>query len=210
MTRIISLGAPTIIRGSKSSQATMTRLPVMEQQLPPESPHYHSLGAGTTALTISADAMDTMNQNDWLLSQLASPPVLLLVALTLGVLANGWIQRMLSGEQGLASFLSDGAGFNKSGFKPLRGDADRAVQSDPLPWLRLPDLDFVEVAGQEQLKKEEFERGQQQQVAAIAELELLRLKMQEQLVLGNIKEADALRQELESAMRESGVQFLED
>jgi len=28
-------------------------------------------------------------------------------------------------------------------------DKDRAVARDPLPWLKLPKLDFVEVAGQE-------------------------------------------------------------
>jgi hypothetical protein len=171
--------------------------------------HLASAEVATTTLTTSA-TMDTLDQHDWMLSQLASPPVLLVIALVLGVLANGWIQRLLSGEQGLGSFLSDGSGFNKSGFKPVRGDEDRAVQSDPLPWLRLPDLDFVEVAGQEQRKKEEYAKGQTNKDDVIAKLEELRLKMKEQFDQGNVKEAEVLRQELESAMKKAGVQFLED
>ena len=53
---------------------------------------------------------------------------------------------MLKGERGLGAFLSDGSGFKKSGFRPLDG-AD--MKTDPLPWLKLPELDFVDVAGQE-------------------------------------------------------------
>lgn len=159
--------------------------------------------------------IDTLDRNDWMLSQLASPATLLIVALTLGILANGWIQRLLSGDQGLGSFLSDGSGFKKSNFKPaVQGDQDRAMQSDPIPWLRLPKLDFVEVAGQEQRGKENYESGRlsqlERQDVVIAKLEHLRLKMKNEVNQGSTKEAEAIRLELESVMKASGVQFFED
>jgi hypothetical protein len=72
------------------------------------------------------------------------------LALSIGIGANVWIQQLLSGDRGLGNFLSDGSGFGRSKFQPLTTkDQDRAVSSDPLPWLRLPKFDFVEVAGQD-------------------------------------------------------------
>jgi hypothetical protein len=149
--------------------------------------------------------VDATEQSGWIISQIASPPLLLLVSLVLGVAANGWIQRLLNGEQGLSSFLSDGSGFNKSKFKPLRSDEDRAVQSDPLPWLRLPQLDFVEVAGHKSRSPRLLDND-----AVVAQLEMLRVRMNEQLAAGNVAEANALRQQMETIMRESNVQFLVD
>jgi hypothetical protein len=72
------------------------------------------------------------------------------LALSIGIGANVWIQQLLSGDRGLGNFLSDGSGFGRSKFQPLTTkDQDRAVSSDPLPWLRLPKFDFVEVAGRD-------------------------------------------------------------
>lgn len=116
------------------------------------------IGSDFVTGTLSvATVVDTMNQSDAILETLASPPILITVAFLLGVVANGWIQRLLSGERGLGSYLSDGKGYNKSKFQPLQGDSDRAVQFDPLPWLKLPQLDFVEVAGQEPRQSSESE-----------------------------------------------------
>jgi hypothetical protein len=145
-----------------------------------------------------------------------SPPLILclvLVALAIGVLANGWISRLLSGDQGLASFLSDGSGYKKSSFKPLQQDSDRAVQSDPLLWLKLPQLDFVEVAGQAPRRRSDQTfpptpdkdsisgaKGESKDEIVIAKLELIRREMQEQLGNGNIQEAERLRTELERLM----------
>lgn len=63
---------------------------------------------------------------------------------------------MLSGDQGLAAFLKDGTGFQKSAFKERKPNpfgknenAPLGSSKDPLPWLKLPTLDFVEVKGQE-------------------------------------------------------------
>jgi hypothetical protein len=152
---------------------------------------------------------------------------LVVIAVTLGILANGWIARLLSGEQGLGSYLSDGSGYNKSAFRPiLKKDMEnRAVQSDPLPWLRLPQVDFVDVAGQERRRLVPLQnRGnsndgppQQQEsdndessMIVIGQLELLRAEMQEQVHLGNTEEARRLRNELERLMKEAGVQFVAD
>jgi len=146
--------------------------------------------------------------------QVASPTVLLVVALALGIAANGWINRLLSGDQGLGSFLSDGSGFNKSGFKPVTGDQDRAASSDPLPWLRLPKLDFVDVAGQEELGREDFEKGRLsgsvQDNQVLVKLESLREKMNQKLADGNVEEALVLRKELEKTMNDNGIQYFKD
>lgn len=167
------------------------------------------IGVHTTATSSSRTqlfaAVEATEQSGWIITQIASPQLLLLVSLVLGVVANGWIQRLLNGEQGLGSFLSDGSGFNKSKFKPLRSDEDRAVQSDPLPWLRLPQLDFVEVAGQESRAPNLRDND-----AVVTQLEMLRVRMNDQLAAGNVAEANALRQQMETIMRESIVQFLVD
>lgn len=171
----------------------------------------HMLPQSTSAWTTATTAVDL---NDYIIVQVASPTVLLVAALVLGIAANGWIQRLLSGDQGLGSFLSDGSGFNKSGFKPVTADEDRAVISDPLPWLRLPRLDFVDVAGQEQLANEDYEKGRlasnQQYNDVLIQLENLRERMNEKLAQGNVEEAKALRKDLENMMKENDIQFFKD
>ena len=163
-------------------------------------------------------------------------PIIVIVALTIGILANGWISRLLSGEQGLGSYLSDGSGYQKSKFQPLKSNDDRAVQGDdPLPWLRLPNLDFVEVAGQKNNNptrqppprapnqrdtttmmtsntKNGTETVTDQNIEnntlALEELELLRLRMQEQLLLGNVGQAEQFKRTLERLMIENNIQFM--
>jgi predicted DNA-binding protein (UPF0251 family) len=148
----------------------------------------------------------------------------------------------------LGSYLSDGSGYNKSKFKPIlpsngattttttqkKYNDDRAVQGDdPLPWLRLPNLDFVEVAGQTNLPQQPrasspYTRTTAKSAAnvpsiartenslgiakedttiALEELELLRLQMQEQVLLGNIEQAMQLQNTLERLMKENNIQF---
>ena len=76
-----------------------------------------------------------------------SPWFLVVLALGIGSTAQGLINKQLEGDQGLGAFLQDGRGYSNSAFRPLLDDQDRAVQQDPLPWLKLPQLDFVEVVG---------------------------------------------------------------
>ncbi|CAJ1959288.1 unnamed protein product [Cylindrotheca closterium] len=101
---------------------------------------------------------------------------------------------MLEGDQGLGAFLKDGAGYNKSGFRqpPKQGGDEKR---DPLPWLQLPKLDFVEVA------------GQQDDSLAFAKLEELRVQMNEQLDLGNMEQASRLKEQLEEVMDAAGIEY---
>jgi hypothetical protein len=125
--------------------------------LAPRRPHH---GVSTTTSTTRRNALfedDTAGSfsSSLFLSNTSDYPLptwaVVVVALTLGIGANVWIQQLLSGDRGLGNFLSDGSGFGRSKFQPLSTkDQDRAVSSDPLPWLKLPQLDFVEVAGQQQ------------------------------------------------------------
>ena len=109
--------------------------------------HYSSLKLQSTV-----DPIDVMND----LPPADSVPIVLIAALIIGFTAQSWINFQLNGERGLGSFLSDGSGFKRSAFRPRSGSGDMSdgtapVSSDPLPWLKLPRLDFVEVAGQEYL-----------------------------------------------------------
>lgn len=90
-----------------------------------------------------------VSSSDTFTSELPSLPITLLAILLL-VASQLFINRMLSGDQGLGAYLKDGRGVGKSSFRPLSmDDKTRAVASDPLPWLKLPKLDYVQVAGQE-------------------------------------------------------------
>lgn len=79
---------------------------------------------------------------------LLSPVVVVLLAAALFFSAQTFINTMLEGDQGLGAFLRDGSGYNRSGYRPNTSD-DEPQSKDPLPWLKLPSLDFVEVAGQD-------------------------------------------------------------
>lgn len=103
---------------------------------------------------------------------------------------------MLEGDQGLGAFLKDGSGYNKSGFRKAAGKTERG--EDPLPWLKLPQLDFVEVAGQP---------NRQQDQALLEQLESLRGQMNEQLEQGKVLEATTLRNELEALMKDAGIEY---
>lgn len=120
-------------------------------------------------------------------------PLVLMVALFLGFAANGWISQLLNGKDdksGLGAFLKDGSGYNRSGF--AMQDFDRAVQNDPLPWLKLPTFEFVEVAGQE--KPEDS-------------LERLRFDLNAAVENGDIIEAKRIERQLEDIMMTIGVKF---
>lgn len=129
-------------------------------------------------------------------------PVLLIAAVGLLVAAQTLINRQLEGDQGLGAFLRDGSGYSKSGFRPLSDDSDRAVSRDPLPWMKLPELDFVQVAGQEKSTASEEEILQQ--------LESLRNEMNLLLQAEKTEEAIVTRRELERLMVENGMEYNAD
>lgn len=141
-------------------------------------------------------------------------PLIVVVAVTLGVAANTWINQLVTGKNnnktkkkdssssaaGLGNFLRDGSGYNKSAFQ--WSDNDRALsQGDPLPWLKLPRLDYVSVAGQEKdVVREEEE-------VAASQLEAMRIQLNQALDGGNVEQAERLREELEYRMQQSGMEF---
>ena len=132
-----------------------------------------------------------------------SPFLVAGVAIGLGVAAQGFINQMLEGDQGLGAYLKDGSGYNKSGFRQATGStkSTKDLDRDPLPWLKLPQLDFVEVAGQTNRQEEE---------AMYRRLEELREEMNDQLKEGNVEGATATRDELERLMEEVGFEFNAD
>jgi hypothetical protein len=121
-------------------------------------------------------------------------PIALVTAIVLFIAAQGFINQLVSGTQGLGAYLKDGSGYNKSAFQPLNSREEN--DKDPLSWLSLPKLDFVDVKGQEDALQQELEE--------------IRLEMNEKLLKGNIKEATLLRDKLEVVMEKSGFQYKSD
>ena len=122
----------------------------------------------------------------------SSGPVVVGMALILGVAAQGFINNMASGDRGLGAFLQDGRGLQGSGFSTKKGEGDSLQGGDPLPWLKLPELGFVEVAGQTSVPEQ---------------LEQLRQQMNVELDRGNVEEARKLRDQLEAMMKENGFEY---
>ena len=154
-------------------------------------------------------------------------------ALVLFVLAQSFINQMLEGDQGLAAYLRDGQGYNKSAFQPsttkrkkkkkstnrqssssssqwdysatdnsrrsssyFSDSIDDAVSNDPLPWLKLPSFDFVEVAGQDTTDP------------VAKELEELRREIQQEVQdSGNSERAQMLERELKDLMEQEGFEY---
>ena len=129
-----------------------------------------------------------------------SPLLVAGLALGLGIGAQGFINQMLDGDEGLGAFLRDGSGYNKSGFRP-KNNQPSTKSDDPLPWLKLPQLDFVEVAGQPSRREEE---------ALMKKLESMRTEMNNLLDQGKVEEARLIQEDLEVWMEESGIQFTAD
>jgi hypothetical protein len=134
---------------------------------------------------------------------------------------------MLKGDEGLAAFLKDGSGYNKSGFK-RQSKQQSSTQKDPLPWLKLPQFDFVDVAGQSNDKPSKLLQttnniGIDKKIISIMdspsqddndnddlimqELEQLRLKLNREIQEENIEEADRIRNQLERLMKEKGIVY---
>eukprot|EP00594_Rhizosolenia_setigera_P008486 CAMPEP_0178963314 /NCGR_PEP_ID=MMETSP0789-20121207/14946_1 /TAXON_ID=3005 /ORGANISM="Rhizosolenia setigera, Strain CCMP 1694" /LENGTH=138 /DNA_ID=CAMNT_0020647751 /DNA_START=65 /DNA_END=484 /DNA_ORIENTATION=+ len=108
----------------------------------------------TSTLVVLSNSPDY--DNFGLIDENVGTILIVSIAITLLVASQTFINTMLKGDQGLSAFLSDGSGFNKSGYRPRsrtkddqRKDGAPLSGEDPLPWLKLPELDFVEVKGQE-------------------------------------------------------------
>ena len=141
-------------------------------------------------------------------------PLVVVVALGIGWLAQGWINTMMEGDRGLGAFLRDGTGYNRSAFgsnRPKRQQQQQQQQQqqdDPLPWLKLPKLDYVEVAGQEQETEPTLQQLDDRAVEQT--LEKLRIELQDELESGNLTKANQLRVQLETIMKEQGYEYFSD
>ena len=150
-----------------------------------------------------------------------STPLVLLAAIGLAVLAQSWINSLLGGEQGLGAFLSDGSGYNKSGFKPRNskpnagvGDPSKPLGAgDPLPWLKLPQFDYVDVAGQPKKPKQpkivpnSTAKSSSNEAEVVSRLEVLFAQLKKEVDNDNLIEAKRIELELENIMQEEGFSF---
>eukprot|EP00527_Entomoneis_sp_CCMP2396_P008252 CAMPEP_0198142626 /NCGR_PEP_ID=MMETSP1443-20131203/5374_1 /TAXON_ID=186043 /ORGANISM="Entomoneis sp., Strain CCMP2396" /LENGTH=156 /DNA_ID=CAMNT_0043805683 /DNA_START=219 /DNA_END=689 /DNA_ORIENTATION=- len=149
--------------------------------------------------------LDPSSSNELFSPGLPSVPLMVTFALTIGFAAQSLINKQLNGDQGLGAFLRDGSGYSKSGFRPVTSDKDRALSgSDPLPWLKLPKLNFVDVAGQEQTELS----GDLSQI--FETLENLRLELNQQLAKGNQSEANLIQGRMQKIMAENGIDYQSD
>ena len=152
-------------------------------------------------------------------------PIILLAAIALAVLAQSWINSLIGGEQGLGAFLSDGTGYNKSGFKPRKkfvmdgrsnpgSDPSKPLGAgDPMPWLKLPEFDYVDVAGQPKKPRQpkiiansSGESGKDE-TEVVARLEFLFAQMKKEVGNDNLIEAKRFELELEKIMEKEGFGF---
>lgn len=147
-------------------------------------------------------------------SSVATPAIALL-AIAIGFVAQTFINSMLKGDRGLGAFLSDGSGYSGSAFRPRRG-GDRSDTTDkplsgpdPLPWLKLPQFDFVEVAGQETSNGRNI-LSPEEEASIMIQLEDLQTVLREEVNAGNTAEANRLRRRLEELMDEYGFQYEAD
>ena len=145
-------------------------------------------------------------------SMMLEPSTLLvtIVAIIIGVASQVLINSMLKGDQGLGAFLSDGSGYQKSGFRPIRSSSEQEGKKDPLPWLQLPKLDYVEVTGQEKNKiMLDDVTDDLAEIKLQERLEGLTERMRSEISVGNIEQAKITRAELEQIMKENGYEYKE-
>jgi hypothetical protein len=130
---------------------------------------------------------------------------IVVAAIILGILSQAFINTMLRGDQGLSAFLSDGKGFNKSNFKSVGNSENRRLNEDddPLPWLKLPKLDFVDVAGQ---SKDEGEL----ELLIVKKLETLTARMRTEIKEGDKVKAASTMKELNELMEKYGFEYKEE
>ena len=177
----------------------------------------------------SSISVSTLNLSPLLEVPPFETPLVVLGALLLAFSAQSWINSLLGGDQGLGAFLSDGTGFNKSSFKqrkrPItderslpRDPSAPLGAGDPLPWLKLPELDYVDVAGQPKkspkpkVKQSQYHRKLKKDRINRDELVLLRLEalkdeMKTAVQSGELDEAKRIEDELEKLMKEEGYDF---
>ena len=180
----------------------------------------------------SSISVSTLNLSPLLDVPPFETPLVVLGALLLAFSAQSWINSLLGGDQGLGAFLSDGTGFNKSSFKQRKRPItdERSLPrdptaplggGDPLPWLKLPELDYVDVAGQPKKSPkpkvkqksvpqkiiEEMNLSINRDELVLLRLEALKDEMKIAVQSGKLDEAKRIEDELEKVMKEEGYDF---
>jgi hypothetical protein len=141
------------------------------------------------------------------------PPVPVVLAFGLIVLAaaQAFIDGLTAGDGGLGAFLRDGRGYSNSAFTLDRNN--RAVADDPLPWLKLPTFDYVEVAGQEEEvspreRRRRLLRPEEEDDREVLDrLRGLRDEMERNLGSGDYEEAKRLRLELSGLLSDNSARL---
>ena len=158
-------------------------------------------------------------------------PIVVVAAAILAYSTQTWINSLLGGDQGLGAFLSNGTGFNNSGFKERRrvrrpmmdGVATPDDPSaplggpDPLPWLKLPEFDYVDVAGQPAKEKKpkvlrqpaaaEEKLVEEESEIVIMKLEALRGRMKDEVEAGDLQSAKRTEDEMLKLMKDEGYDY---
>lgn len=181
-----------------------------------------STPASLSTLHLSSSSSSLLYANEAELQELplAIPFVIVIGAVILAITAQSWINFLLRGDQGLGAFLSDGTGYNKSGFKPRSklvnagASNDAALEgSDPLPWLNLPRLDYVDVVGQPKrpkkvhLKAAGSDLNENNAQEVVLQMEHLRGQIRLLVEQGRLQQAKNIELELETIMKEHGYEF---
>ena len=194
-----------------------SRLPYT-RQIP--LPAFRYTGSISSPLRLEASPLDAFDVP-------IGVPLVVLVAVILAFSAQSWINSLLGGDQGLGAFLGDGSGFKKSGFKPRKRPItdQRSIPGedptkplgagDPLPWLKLPEFDYVDVAGQPKKPKQQQpvqDMAQSQSTAkddseVIQKLESLRELMKLEIEMGDLQGAKKIEDEMLAIMKKEGINW---
>jgi hypothetical protein len=141
-------------------------------------------------------------------------PLIVFVAAILAFSAQSWINSLIGGEQGLGAYLSDGSGFNKSAFNQRKRSSKGGEGGDPLPWLNLPEFDFVDVAGQRKkstiiqpIRGQATSAIERDQSEVLFQLDLLRAQIKMEVEMGNLEAAKDVEIRLVRLMKEEGYDF---
>jgi len=161
--------------------------------------------------------MSSLAQFEYLDQASIQIPILVAASFLLFLSAQAFINTLLSGDRGLGNYLSDGGGYGRSGFVPRRKgeDASDAPLSgpDPLPWLKLPQFDYVEVKGQPRNSRSETftEAGGNERSSdksdVLVELELMRDQMRMKVEEGDMVAAKQIENRLRELMKREGFEY---
>jgi hypothetical protein len=208
----VSFVPSSLRRDHASMLLGLVHHPPCDVMKPPSRSMLPRADASVRSLRVSFSSPPSLESSS-IVTDVGATPVIALIAIVILFFAQTFINSMLKGDRGLAAFLSDGSGYSNSGFRPRRNgdqsDTDAPLSGDPLPWLKLPRLDFVEVAGQETGNNSNG-LSPEEEAKILEQLEDLRGVLRSEIDAGNTEEANRLRRRLEDLMKDSGFHYEAD